>query len=265
LRQALIEAEGFEYRDRVHVLEQQRAVPDGASAPLLAAEGLSDRLKGTAVRTLVGAPVVTEAMPDSLEYLAAQSSALRHATTDLLIAQPDLPASSADLLRSAVLDTTRAPTPRGRALRALAPLSSSAFSTVLDAHARLLDHRPLPAPLEEAVRAYVRNGARAETVERFVERTASGSRAEKHVAYAVLLHLADDDRREDVAETARQAVAGGWEAPEQVAPLLWAVGFTEMDGYAEHVQRHLDAGTSPEVQEAARYAADRLGLSGASE
>jgi len=265
LRQALIEAEGFEYRDRVHVLEQQRAVPDGAGAPLLAAAGLSDSLKGAAVRTLVGAPVVTEAMPDSLESLAARAPSLRHATTDLLVAQSDLPASSADLLRSAALDTTRAPTPRGRALRALAPLSSSAFSTVLDAHARLLDHRPLPAPLEEAVRAYVRNGARAETVERFVERAESGSRAERHVAYAVLLHLAEDDRREDVAETARQAVAGGWKTPEQVAPLLWAVGFTETEGYAEHVQQHLDAGTSAEVQEAARYAADRLGLPGSSE
>lgn len=262
LRTALAETDGIEYRERVTLFERNRAVPDGAGSLLLTAASTSDSLKTEALGTLVGNATVTDAMVGSLESLAARSRPLRRATIDLLVAQPRLPVSSATLLRTAALDEAEEPAVRGRALEALGRLSGEkAPSLLVTTHARLIARLPLPGPVEEAVRGYVGDEARAENVDRFVQRADTGSRAEKRLAYAVLLRLVENDDR----KRARQAVADGWSNPTRTAPLLWAIGFTETEGYADQVRQHLGDDTSPDVRKAAQYAADRLGLSSSSD
>lgn len=262
LRNALAEAEGFEYRKRVHLIERNRAVPDASTGLLLAAAGTSDSLKAEAIQTLVGDPTVTDSMSASLEQLAARSPALRDATIDLLIAQPDLPASSAGLLRAAALDESRDPAVRGQVLGALGEISGDeGRSPAIDVYAQLVESLPHPDAVEGAIRDYVGEGQRARALDHFVDLADTGSRAEKRLAYAILLQLAENDWMEEAATTAQQTVDRGWNAPERTAPLLWAIGFTEAEGYAEQIRRHLGDGTASDVREAARYAADRLGLS----
>lgn len=262
LRTALSDAEGFEFRRRVFLLERNRAVPDGAGSLLLTAGHTSDSLKEATVDVLVEQATVTEEMGGSLERLAGHSPAFQRATIDLLTTQPTPPATSVDLLRTVAFDTTQDASVRGRELRALGKISEKeVLDDIRTVYAQLIDRWALASPVERAVRAYVSDGARADGLSTYETLAENGTAADQTLAYAVLLQLAQNDYLDEAAERANDAVEDGWETPGRRAPLLRAIGFTQTEGYADEIRRSLTDDEHPEVQDAARYAATRLDLS----
>jgi hypothetical protein len=261
LHDALEAADGIAYRRRAHLLELNRAVPDGSNALLLAAESTSDSVKTRAIDLLVGNASVTEASLVGLDSLAGQTAALQQAVTTLLVTQSDLPGASGELLSRAALDHALPTSLRAQALATLARVSGTDDPAALTAaQAQLISEAPLSPSIAEVIRRYVRDDDRAEHIAHFTERAQSESAAERKLGYAVLLHVAgNDDLEEGPRTSAQEAIADGWSTSDHAASLLWAIGFTERDDYAEDVRQHLDA-ENPAVSEAARYAAERLGL-----
>jgi HEAT repeat protein len=264
LQEALETAEDIEYRRRAHLLELNRAVPNASNALLLAVADASDSLKAQTIRTLVGNASVTEPMLAGLDSLARRSPALQQTVTGLLVAQRDLPGASHDLLRRAALNRTMAPSLRAQALESLVRISSEEdVSAVTDVHAQLIADAPLPTPIAEAVREYAQEEDHAAHVAHFTMLARSDSAPNRKLAYTVLLHLAgNDEMDEQPRSVAREMIADGWSEDRRTASLLWAIGFTQHDDYANEVRQHLDADGDPAIHEAARYAAKRLGLDG---
>ena len=260
LRDALLESEAYEYRRRVQLIERNRALPDGAGPVLLATA--SDSLRARAVGALLGHAAVTGEMVPTLDSLAGHSRALQRATTDLLTAQRTLPAASLPLLRDAVREDGLQPTVRAEALRALTRHSGDEQrSTVTALYARMLERAPHPAPLTDALQAYLGRSRHAEHASHFVEMTRGDSAAERKLGYAVLVHLSGNDELDAATRrTVRQALEAGWEAPARASALLRAIGYTQVEGYADQVRSHLTDDTPEDVRSAARYAARRLGL-----
>lgn len=260
LREALLDGEDYEYRRRVQIVERNRAVPDGAGAVLTAAA--SERVREDAIDALLGHADVTETMISALDSLSGHSLALRRATTDLLTTQRSLPAASTSLLGEAAHEQGFQPTVRAEALRALSRVSDGETqSSVTAIYAPLLEETPQPDPLTEAIQSYVGQSRHSEHADHYVQLTEAGSSSEKKLAFAVLLHLAEnDDLDQPVRQSVEEALAQGWTEADRTAPLLWAIGYTEAEGYADQVREHLKDGHGSDVREAAQYAADRLEL-----
>ncbi len=261
LRSALLDSEDYEYRRRVQLVERNRAIPDGGGGVLIAAA--SDRLRTRAVDALLGEAFVRDGMVASLDSLAGHSLALQRATTDLLTTQRTLPAASVSLLGDAVHESALQSTVRAEALRALSNLPiDETLSDVTDIYARLLDDAGAhAAPLTEAIQNYLGRRRHSDHVDHFVQMGAEDTSAERKLAFGVLLHLAENDELDDdVRTTVQQAVTQGWGESAQTSALLWAIGYTKMEGYNEQVRQHVENGSTEDVKTAARYAADRLGL-----
>jgi len=261
LQEALIASEGIEYRQRGHLIELQRAVPDASSATLLAASAQSDSTKARAVRTLVGRASIAEEDLAGLDSLAHSSPALQQSVTELFVAQPELPRASLALLRRSALDAAMAPALRAAALETLLRVAGDERPAEgTDAVAALLEEPPLPAPIAAVIQDYASDDDHTAHLNHITGLVRAASAPSQKLGYAVLLHLATNDDVEEGTRTAAQkAVAEGWATSEHAARLLWAIGFTESEGYVEEVRQHLTA-ESAAVSEAARYAAERLGL-----
>jgi putative membrane-bound dehydrogenase-like protein len=261
LQEALTASDGIEYRRRVHRIELQRAVPNASSATLLAASSQPDSVKAQAVRTLVGhASVPAEALA-GLDTLARSSPALQQTVTELLVAQSALPPASIDLLRRSVLDGALASTLRAQALETLLRTAGDERPTDGTAVvAELLGAPSVPAPLAAVIQDYASDDDHAAHIGHITELARATAAPEQKLGYAVLLHLArNEDLDEAPRTTAQTAVAEGWSANDHAAALLWAIGFTQHEDYADAVRQHLDADADA-VAAAARYAAERLGL-----
>ena len=259
LRTALLDSEGYEYRRRVQLVERNRVVPDGATGLLTVA---SDSVRAQAVDALLGNARVTEDMLPSLDTLAGRSLALQRVVTDLLTVQRELPAASVFLLGEAARETALRPTARADALRTLSSLlGKETRADVTTVYARVLDEGGHSAPVAEAIRDYVGGGAHGGQANWYAEKAAAGTASERKLAFAILLHLANTDELDESAQTVVQtAIQDGWDDPVQSASLLWAIGYTQMEGYAAQVRQHLEDGRTADVKAAAQYAANRLGL-----
>lgn len=260
LNTALMESEDYEYRRRVQLIERNRAVPDGAGAVLLAAS--TDSLRGEAVETLLGDAGVTADMVSGLQALAGYSLALQRATTDLLTTQRELPAGSRSLLGDAAMEEGLQPDIRAEALRALMRTPDDGrLAEITSLYAQLVHTAPHPAPIGETIQWYIGRSHHIERVSSFAEMARTGSSGEKKLAYGVLLQLAeDDDLESEVRTQIDQALEDGWSESGRTAPLLWAIGYTKVEGYADQVRERLEGDHGPTVRTAAEYAARRLGL-----
>lgn len=261
LAEALAESEGLEYRRRVHLFARNGAIPDGGGALLVAAGARSDSVRAKTVDALLGQASVDSAAIPVLEDLAARSPALRGAVTDLLLTPSELPAESAPFLRTAVLDETVPADRRAAALEAFSGLpDEETFERRLQLHAELLERDTLAAPVEEAIGEFLGARSHVRRIDLFTELTRSGSQGERRIAYAVLVDIAGTDWMDEGPRTnAREAIAAAWDDPRRTASLLWAIGYTEAEGYEDRVTAYLETGDGA-VRRAARYAADRLGI-----
>lgn len=259
LQSALMESEGYEYRRRVQLIERNRALPDGSGAVLRAAS--TDSLRMEAVETLLGSAHVTEEMISGLSRLSSHSGSLQRATTDLLTAQRALPAASRSLLGDAATTATLQVDVRADALRALERTPEEGrLADVTPIYVQLIDSTPNPTLIEETVQWYMGRSHHVAHVSTIAEMARAGSTTEKRLAYGVLLELADNELDSTAKQEVEEGLAEGWDTSDRTASLLWAIGFTESEEYADEVRTHLSDDRPSEVQSAAQYAAERLGL-----
>ena len=261
LRRALLETNGDQLAALLDVYVRNRILPGGAAPLITEAADASKVLKLRLAEALVGQKRLSADLVPLLEKAAGRSDELRVAVVRFLTSQQDVAAESIPLLQNAALNPDLDPALRRQAFASLgnAPDEdgrSAALSTAVRL-TRSLDQ--LPEEVRGAWQQFVQEREHAENADRFVEMAQEGRPAQRQLAYAVLLNLAGTDGvDESVRQKAETALEAAWEDDATTVDLLRAIGHTRSSDYADRVDEYLDTDASPDVQEAASYAAEVL-------
>jgi putative membrane-bound dehydrogenase-like protein len=104
---------------------------------------------------------------------------------------------------------------------------------------------------------FIRDGRHAKKVEYFATLAGAQDGAEAELAYAVLLHIAGNEKGPKAAKASAQAVIDTAWNSSKLPVLLRAIGDSGSTSYAEKVRSYL-TDANPETAAAAKYACERL-------
>lgn len=192
--------------------------------------------------------------------LAAQDEQFKTIAVELFSGRGGIPAEAIPLFASVASATQQPPALRAKAIRALRNANNLAASdAALDAIVRLTDAKP-QADLNAAWEEFARDTKNAQRIGQFEKLAASGSPAERVVAYAVLSTLASQRlSTKEAKAAASRAIDQAWSRPESAVPLLHALGRLRNDAYALQVRGLMNSGNA-ELAHVARRTAQQLGL-----
>ncbi|AHG93169.1 hypothetical protein J421_5634 (plasmid) [Gemmatirosa kalamazoonensis] len=126
LRDALLAAQGDDFRALAQTFVRNRVLPAGAEALLAAVSTPGDPSRARLVDALAGASQVGDAAVALLPELDRRGAAFHTAVAELLAGETTFGAPTLPLARAAALDTTLSPEVRGRLLTAFSQLSGDA-------------------------------------------------------------------------------------------------------------------------------------------
>jgi putative heme-binding domain-containing protein len=219
-----------------------------------------DDLKWLAVtlqRNRVDLPEMTE----TVLKLAARDPQFRSVAVDLFAGRSAIPTNAIPLFTAIASGADQAPGLRAKALRALLRSSrdTNAVEGALIAAISFVTEKS-QADLNAAWEEYARFGPHGWQIARFQSLAASGSPAERTVAYGVLASLATGRLvSRETKSAANGAIERAWTDDASAVPLLTAIARLRIDAYAHQV-RGLAEDARGEVANAAREAASQMGL-----
>jgi putative heme-binding domain-containing protein len=193
---------------------------------------------------------------------AAADPAFRATAVGLLAGRPDLSSEAVAFLGRVAGSETEATSLRARALHGLVKHADkpAARDTAVAALAAVTRLDAPPPELLDAVIRFVGDGRRGREVALFTSLADGPDHDRGVLAYAVLVHLAENPRRADRrAGSVSATLDKAWARPETATRLLRAVGLTRAKGFAPRVTDRL-RDPDPSVRAAATAAAQALGL-----
>jgi putative membrane-bound dehydrogenase-like protein len=189
--------------------------------------------------------------------LAALEPSARTVVVDSLVARRSLPERTTHFLEELVLSDKETPALRARLLAGLIRHQRRSAPRVL---AALGQQDGLPPAVLDVWRDYLRDDGHARRLSELRRLARHEDRAQRELAYAVLLTLETNPETPAKARAeAQRAIDLAWDTPRDSASLLRAISRTDAVGYAFQVRNHLKD-EHREVKEAAAYAAAKLDL-----
>ncbi|MEM7232744.1 MAG: PVC-type heme-binding CxxCH protein [Planctomycetota bacterium] len=191
---------------------------------------------------------------DILLVRAKADASLASVAIDYFAMGGDLSASAIAFLENAANDKTDA-VKRKKVLSALAKSG--------DGRARAIVQRALASgdeTLNDLWEGFVRDPRHARRAQDFVRLARAESIGESELGFGVLLGIASAKRAPKRSKrAAEQEIFEAWRVTERKPGLLRAIGRAKARGYDSIVRAHLDD-QREDVQSAAKFAADRLGI-----
>ena len=192
--------------------------------------------------------------------LANEDAAFKPIAVEMFSARSVIPDGAIPLFTAVASSTDQTPVLRAKAMRALlkAGRNPAAADGAL-AGAVAITEGKSQGDLNTAWEDFVRDPRQAQSATRFEKLAASGSPAERTVAYGVLVTLSSGKLASKEAKaSATAAIDQSWNKPETAVPLLRAISRLRNDSYALQV-RSLVSDARPEVASAAKQASAAIG------
>jgi putative membrane-bound dehydrogenase-like protein len=193
--------------------------------------------------------------------LAAQDSALRAATTDLLVARPKLSLDAIKFLEKVALTDPDLPS-RVKATRGLLRHNSQpeARESALRALGAVGESDDPASDLVGLWLDFARAGRHARDVTTFIRQAEGSDPGRGVLGYGVLIQVEASNRAPEASRNdARKGIEHAWTRPGTTARLLRAVALAKASSFAPKVRELLDDSRA-EVKTAAEFAARRLDL-----
>ncbi len=189
--------------------------------------------------------------------LAKKETQLRQAAVELAKDMREVPLEYLELLKEVALSMESSGQMKNMAIEALKKIKGG--KGLMACVLALSDKKDF-ANKERTWVQFVRDRRHAWTLDFFLKLTEADEVEQREIAYGTILNLASSRRlKGEMKQKLLGAIESAWQSPDQAEALLLAIGKMRWKSRAKDVEHHLTS-TLPNVQKAAGYAAERIGL-----